>query len=57
MKEEILKDLFCIQCCLKFDKKVWYDLHLSLVHGHENKTEVLEKKVKREQEDKEIPID
>ena len=53
MKEEIL---FCIHCFLKFDKKVWFDLHLSLVHEQGNKTEFLEKETKKEPEEIEYPI-
>ena len=29
---------FCNECCLKFDNNIWYDLHFSLVHGYESKT-------------------
>ena len=32
MDKKITKSQFCFQFCLKFDKEVWYDLHLSLVN-------------------------
>ena len=57
MEELIQKDLFCFQCFLKFDKEVWYDMHLSLVHGHENETESLAKETKSEPVEIESPIE
>ena len=54
MKEEIHTELSCYQCDLKFDAKVWYDMHLSLVHESENTTESLRKGVKREQKNLEL---
>ena len=39
MKEDINLDLFCFQCSLQFNKKTWFDLHISVVHEHENETE------------------
>ena len=29
----MLRDMFCTECSLQFNKKIVYDLHLSLVHG------------------------
>ena len=29
----MLRDMFCTDCSLQFNKKIVYDLHLSLVHG------------------------
>ena len=29
----MLRDMFCTQCSLQFNKNIVYDLHLSLVHG------------------------
>merc|ERR1712008_510913 len=28
----MIKDLFCVQCQLQFDKKIVYDIHLKIVH-------------------------
>ena len=33
-----MNDLRCLQCSLKFNNQVWYDLHLTHVHGNENKS-------------------
>ena len=33
MDAEMLRDMFCMECSLQFNKKIVYDLHLSLVHG------------------------
>ena len=33
MDATMLRDLFCTECSLQFNKKIVYDLHLSLVHG------------------------
>ena len=41
MKEET-QELFCKQCCMKFDQKIWYDLHLSLVHRDGGKPELFQ---------------
>ena len=32
-KTEKMNNLFCENCSLQFDKKIVFDLHLSLVHG------------------------
>ena len=37
MNQVILRDWYCEKCSLQFDKKYVYDLHLTLVHGEENK--------------------
>ena len=29
----VLRNMFCTECSLQFNKKIVYDLHLSLVHG------------------------
>ena len=31
--EVLIRDLYCYECSLQFDKKYVFDLHLSLVHG------------------------
>ena len=36
MNVKILKDLYCFQCSLQFDKKSIYELHLKLVHDYRN---------------------
>ena len=33
MEAIILRNMFCKECSLQFNKKVVYDLHLTLVHG------------------------
>ena len=30
-----MRDLYCFECSLQFDKKYVFDVHLSLVHGEE----------------------
>ena len=30
MEEDISKDLYCFQCCLQFNEKAVYDMHLSI---------------------------
>ena len=57
MDEKVSNENFCSHCCLKFDSEVWYDLHLQLVHGNENKTEPLENKVECMSKEKVFPID
>ena len=29
----VLRNMFCTECSLQFDKKIVFDLHLSLLHG------------------------
>ena len=29
----VLRNMFCTECSLQFNKKIVFDLHLSLVHG------------------------
>ena len=31
--EVSLKELYCFECSLQFDKKYVFDVHLSVVHG------------------------
>ena len=33
MDEIVLRNMFCTECSLQFNKKIVFDLHLSLVHG------------------------
>ena len=51
MEQKILWDLYCFQCCLQFEKKSIYDLHLSIIHNHKNRIETL---IKNEPEDIEL---
>ena len=32
MEKKIIKDLYCFQCSLQFDKKTIYDMHLKIMH-------------------------
>ena len=38
MDAKMLRDMFCMDCSLQFNKKIVFDLHLSLVH--EKKTSI-----------------
>ena len=51
MQEEKTKDLHCFVCSLNFNQKVWYDLHLSLIHANRNEVECIEPKHKCEEND------
>ena len=48
MLEEKQKSLHCFVCSMKFNEKVWYDLHLSLIHANKNEVEYIETKHKNE---------
>ena len=50
MQEEKQKILDCFVCSLKFNEKVWYDLHLSLIHANRNEVEYIETKHKNEKD-------
>ena len=54
MKKKIIKDLFCFQCDLQFDKKSIYDMHLSIVHNYRHRTVI---EIKSEPEEMELPIE
>ena len=49
-----MRDLYCFECSLQFDKKYVFDVHLSLVHGEEleikQEPESQPKRVKSEEE-------
>ena len=51
MKEKIIKDLYCFQCSLQFDKKSIYDMHLLIVHNYKVKPVSIETEIKSEPED------
>ena len=36
MTTQLLKDFYCYQCSLQFDKKSIYDIHLSILHKKDN---------------------
>ena len=49
MEKKILRDLYCFLCSLQFEKKLVYDLHVSLIHNYKEKTFVT--KIKSEPEE------
>ena len=49
-----MKDLYCFQCSLQFDKKSIYDMHLSIVHKYKSRTESFLTEIKSEPEDMEL---
>ena len=50
MANQIIKDLYCFQCSLQFDKKKIYDMHLSIIHNYKTRTLTI---IKNEPEDAE----
>ena len=44
MEQKILRDLYCFQCSLQFEKKSIYDLHLILIHNYKRTKETFVKK-------------
>ena len=57
MKMKILKDLYCFQCSLQFDKKSIYDMHLKLVHDHKNIAgSIFGTEIKQEPAEIELPL-
>ena len=51
MEQNLLRDLFCLQCSLQFNGKYVYDLHKKLVHG--SKDLEMKKGIKSEKSDPE----
>ena len=51
-----MKDLYCFQCSLQFDKKTIYDMHLKIVHNYISRTESFLNEIKNEPEEIELPI-
>ena len=45
-----LKDWYCGKCLLQFDKKVVFDMHLSIVHKEINEIKETSTVLKKEQE-------
>ena len=56
MEKKIIKDLYCFQCSLQFDKKAIYDMHLKIMHNYERRTEDFLIDMKKEPEDTELPF-
>ena len=54
MEKPNLKDLFCFQCDLQFDKKTIYDMHLSIVHNYKSRTEFVATEIKNAPEEIEL---
>ena len=44
--ERAKMDSFCDKCSLQFDKKIVYDIHLSVVHKIKGKSDIEEKTMK-----------
>ena len=54
MEKKILKDLYCFQCSMQFDKKKLYDLHLSIIHNYIERRESFLTEIKQEPGEAEI---
>ena len=52
MEQKILRDLYCFQCCLQFEKKSLYDIHQLIIHNYDTKT--LKNAIKCEPEEIEL---
>ena len=50
MAEKVQNYFQCLQCSLQFDRKVWYDMHLSLIHECKNEPELNDNNIKQEKE-------
>ena len=50
MDNKIIKDLYCFQCSLQFDKKAIYDIHLKIMHNYKNRTDYFLTDIKKEPE-------
>ena len=57
MKRKIIKDLYCFQCSLQFEKKSIYDMHLSIIHKYKKRTESFLIEIKSEPEEMELPLE
>ena len=57
MEKKIIKDLYCYQCSLQFDKKIIYDMHLSIMHNYKSRANYFETEIKQEPEEIELPIE
>ena len=51
LEQKILWDFYCFQCSLQFEKKSIYDLHLTLIHNYNNKTDTSDHETKSEPDD------
>ena len=57
MEKKILKDLYCFQCSLQFEKKSIYDMHLRIIHKYVSRTDSFLKEIKHEPEEVETQIE
>ena len=55
MEKKIIKDLYCFQCSLQFDKKTIYDMHLKIMHNYVSVKESILTKIKNEPEEINLP--
>ena len=56
MEKIIIRDLYCFQCSLQFDKKTIYDIHLKIMHNFISRTNFALTEIKKEPEEIELPI-
>ena len=56
MEEKIMKDLYCFQCSLQFDKKTIYDMHLKIMHNYIGRSKSFLTEMKKEPEEIELLI-
>ena len=56
MEKKIIKDLYCFQCSLQFDKKTIYDMHLKIMHNYISRSDLFLTEIKNEPGEKELPI-
>ena len=56
MEKKIIKDLYCFQCSLQFDKKTIYDMHLKIMHNRVSRSESFLTEIKNEPGEIELPI-
>ena len=57
MEQMILKDLYCFQCSLQFEKMSIYEMHLSIMHNYKRKIKAFDTIIKTEPEEIESSID
>ena len=54
MEKRIIKDLYCFQCSLQFDKKTIYDMHLKIMHNYISRSESFLTEIKDEPKEIEL---
>ena len=57
MEKKIIKDLYCFQCSLQFDKKSIYDIHLKIMHNYKSREKCFENEIKTEPDEIQLPIE